>query len=126
MAALLKAIDASLVEVRIDQLKERTFYATVKIKCHDRVSEVDARPSDALALAILMDCPVLVAEVVMAQASAAIPERPASTGEVPAHAGMPQILEDIKSYQNHFKGGIPLSSGEIHQATQLLIDRLYQ
>ena len=92
VAELLKAIDAKLEEVRIDRLKDSTFYATVKITCGATVREVDARPSDAMALAMLCDCPVLVAEEVMARASVDFPD---SAGRVAASQGKDRILEEL-------------------------------
>ncbi|MCS7014053.1 MAG: bifunctional nuclease family protein [Chloroherpetonaceae bacterium] len=55
-------------EVMIDELRNETFFA--KIICeHSGVShEIDARPSDAIALAVRCDAPIYVSEEVMNEA----------------------------------------------------------
>lgn len=61
----LDAVGARVAEVRIDQLAERTFYATAVLEGGAGPVEVDARPSDALHLAVLTGAPIRVkAEVV--------------------------------------------------------------
>jgi uncharacterized protein len=65
MANLLSASGSQLEEVRIDALKDEVFYATLKIRGANGEQEVDARPSDALTLAVLVKCPIYVADEVM-------------------------------------------------------------
>jgi len=74
MANVLEACGAQLEEVRIEALKENTFYAVTRLRAGDAVREVDARPSDAINLALHTGCPVSVAEEVMERAGVAIPE----------------------------------------------------
>jgi bifunctional DNase/RNase len=66
---LLKSVIASLggeVErVVVCELKENTFYATIDIRMPDRVVTIDARPSDAIALALRTGTRVFVEEAVM-------------------------------------------------------------
>src|SRR5207237_9066485 len=52
MASLLSAAGVNLESVQIASLREETFYATVKLRNGQNVAEVDARPSDAVALAL--------------------------------------------------------------------------
>jgi RNA polymerase sigma factor (sigma-70 family) len=75
VANILTATGAQLEEVRIEILKDDTFYAIAKLRNGDNVQEIDARPSDALALALQTGSPIYVAEEVMEQAGAAIPEK---------------------------------------------------
>ena len=56
----LRAVDARVVEVRIDRLAEKTFYAVAVIEGPSGIAEVDARPSDALNAALLSDAKVTV------------------------------------------------------------------
>jgi bifunctional DNase/RNase len=66
---LLKSVIATLggeVErVVVCELKENTFYATIDIRMPDRVVTIDARPSDAIALALRTGTRVFVEESVM-------------------------------------------------------------
>jgi bifunctional DNase/RNase len=57
-ARLVQALGGNLREVRIDRLTEGTYYATVVVDGPQGTAEVDARPSDALALALVVAAPV--------------------------------------------------------------------
>lgn len=59
-ANLLQAGGAKLREVRIDRLVEQTFYATAFVEGSDGTTTVDARPSDAINLALLVGAPIQV------------------------------------------------------------------
>lgn len=73
-ANLLEAVDATLEEVRIESIKNDTFYAVAKVRHGESVREVDARPSDAINLALRTGSPIYVAEDVMEKVGVAIPE----------------------------------------------------
>ena len=62
MANLVNAAGSEIEEVRVEALKDETFYAIVKMRAHGSVLEVDARPSDALALAAHLDKPIYVSD----------------------------------------------------------------
>jgi hypothetical protein len=64
---------AKLESIRIDTLKSDTFYAVVSLRSGDKVHEVDARPSDAMALAVQVKCPIYVTEEVLESASIKVP-----------------------------------------------------
>lgn len=64
------ALGASLKEVWINELKEEVFHAELKVKTAAGSSiGLDARSSDAIALAIRFDCPIFTTEAIMATAS---------------------------------------------------------
>ena len=73
MAKLLEAAGAELKEVRIEALKDFTFYAVAKLRSAGKVREVDARPSDAIALALHMNIPIYVAQELLEQHAVDIP-----------------------------------------------------
>ena len=50
------------------ELKENTFYATIHMKASGRQLQVDARPSDAIALALRTGSPIFVEEAVIQSA----------------------------------------------------------
>ena len=55
-----------LVErIEITELRETTFYANIVLFDGTNTVEIDARPSDAIALAVRAGCPILVADEVM-------------------------------------------------------------
>ena len=67
-ANLLTAAGSRLTEVRITRLTEGVFYAAVVVEGPDGVVEVDARPSDALNLAVVSGAPVRVDAAVLSNA----------------------------------------------------------
>lgn len=73
MISLLQAAGTTVTEVRVEALKGNTYYAVIKLHSGATSSEVDARPSDAIALAIRTNSPIFVATEVMEQAGYLIP-----------------------------------------------------
>jgi hypothetical protein len=65
MARLVEATGARIERVVVSSLREQTFYASVGVRTRDGVAEVDARPSDALNLAVRVGAPILVDPEVM-------------------------------------------------------------
>jgi bifunctional DNase/RNase len=58
-------LNASLERIVINEIKDDTFFATLWLKQDSEIISVDARPSDAIALALRADCPIYVNEEVM-------------------------------------------------------------
>jgi len=65
-------LGATIIEIIIDELRENTFFAKIVLEVSGLTNEVDARPSDAIALAVRARSPIYVAEPVM-EAAAFIP-----------------------------------------------------
>lgn len=57
-AGVIRALGGQVREVRIDRLSDTTFYATIVLDGGPGVAEVDARPSDALCLALTAAAPI--------------------------------------------------------------------
>jgi len=62
---LIRDLNAQLDRVVITELKDDTFLAVLWLRQGEETVMVDARPSDAIALALRADCPIFVAEEVM-------------------------------------------------------------
>lgn len=62
-------LDACIDHVVISDVKGSTFYARLALRQHDRLIDLDARPSDALALAIRQKAPLYIEEDVLERAS---------------------------------------------------------
>lgn len=62
-------LGGTISEIIIDELKENTFYAKIKLEISSMTNEVDSRPSDAIALAVRTGSPLFVSEDVMKIAS---------------------------------------------------------
>jgi bifunctional DNase/RNase len=62
---LLVGLEIRVDKVVVSELKEDTFYALIWLERDGQVISVDSRPSDALALALRVDCPIYVEEEVL-------------------------------------------------------------
>lgn len=62
---LIRNLNAELERVVITELKEDTFFAVLWLRQGEDALTIDARPSDAIALALRADCPIYVSEEVM-------------------------------------------------------------
>jgi bifunctional DNase/RNase len=70
MKELLAALGATLVQVVITQIKDGVFYAKLVLRdAQGEVKELDSRPSDAIALALRVRAPILIADEVFEQAA---------------------------------------------------------
>jgi len=65
-------LEVDLERVVIHSLQDNTFYAVLTLQQGDEKTEIDARPSDAIALALRMDSPIWVLEEVVSEASIAV------------------------------------------------------
>ena len=62
---LLLGLDAGIQKVVVNELKDDTFFAVIWIQRNGELISVDSRPSDALALALRLDCPIYVDDSVL-------------------------------------------------------------
>jgi hypothetical protein len=65
---LLRNMNAQLEKIVITELRDDTFFAVLWIRQDGELMTMDARPSDAIALALRADCPIFVSEQVMQSA----------------------------------------------------------
>lgn len=80
---VLSGLDAHVHKVVVTELKEETFYAVIWMEREGHVISVDSRPSDALALALRVDCPIFVEDdVLKTQKAAAAATDPATSEEL--------------------------------------------
>ena len=64
---IIERLDADVDRVVIDDFWNQVFYAKVYITSGEAEIEVDARPSDAVAIAIRFDAPIFVSEALLDQ-----------------------------------------------------------
>ncbi len=62
---LLLGLDTHVHKVVVNDLRDDTFYALIWLERAGQVMSIDSRPSDALALALRVDCPIYVEEDVL-------------------------------------------------------------
>ncbi len=94
---IIDELGASVVEVFIDELVENTFYAKLVLEIAGVTTSVDARPSDAIAVAVRTVADIYVNETVMDRAAFI----PSSNSEIPAaeksEAGLEAETENIST-----------------------------
>ena len=73
MAAAFGDLGVSIKRIVVTRLADQVFYARLYVKQNGRDLDFDARPSDAIALAVRVECPIFVAADVMENAGI-IPE----------------------------------------------------
>ncbi len=62
---VLLGLDTHVRKVVVNDLREDTFFALIWLERDGRVISIDSRPSDALALALRLDCPIFVDDEVL-------------------------------------------------------------
>ncbi len=83
---VLTGLDAHVHKVVVTELKEDTFFAVIWMEREGRVISVDSRPSDALALALRVDCPIFVEDEVL------------KTSKKTASASDPATSEELRKW----------------------------
>jgi RNA polymerase sigma factor (sigma-70 family) len=83
MAELVRTTGARIDHVSVTELREKTFYATVAVAVDGRTDDVDARPSDAINLAVRVGAAIFVEDGVLADNCVA---RAALSDELARHA----------------------------------------
>lgn len=68
MKSVLETTGNSLQKVEITDIRDNTYYASLHLEGQGTRYTIDSRPSDAIALALRFDVPVLVADEVLEKA----------------------------------------------------------
>ncbi|MFZ5928933.1 MAG: bifunctional nuclease family protein [Acidobacteriota bacterium] len=68
---VLLGLETGVQKVVVSELKEDTFYAVIWLERGGELISIDSRPSDALALALRVDCPIYVDEEVLKSSKSA-------------------------------------------------------
>ncbi len=74
---VLIGLESHVDKVVVTSIQDDTFYAVIWVQQDGRLISIDSRPSDALALALRIDCPILVEDEVLrsSKSQANNPER---------------------------------------------------
>ena len=94
IVGLVRSLNAQLLRVVVSDLRKGTFYAKLVILHDGRNIEVDSRPSDAIALAVLLGAPVFVEDRILEAVSQAAAEAeeaaPAPEDDTPPPESSPE------------------------------------
>ncbi len=69
MRNILESLDTSLEQVIIHDIKDSTFFAKLILRTDGDLQEIDARPSDGIALALRMQAPIYVSDKIVLEES---------------------------------------------------------
>ena len=87
---LLFGLEAGVKKVVVSDLREDTFYAVIWLERNGELISVDSRPSDALAIALRLDCPIYVAETVLKSSKTV-----AAVAEAGSNEELRRVLENL-------------------------------
>ena len=91
MRTLLETLDARLEQVVIHDIRESTFFAKLIVRTNGDLQEIDARPSDGIALALRMNAPIYVSDKIVLEES--VPDKKEEGQEVERFK---KFIEDLK------------------------------
>lgn len=104
LSNMLQELGGAVDRVVVNDLTNDTFFAQLHVRVAERELEIDARPSDALALAVRNDAPIFVEDAVLEQAGVTLDE--ASEGEAEDEsrprgpAVKPEELEKMSAFKD--------------------------
>jgi uncharacterized protein len=96
---VLLGLDVRVDKIVVNDLKDDTFYALIWVEREGQMMTIDSRPSDALALALRVDCPIFVDEQVLknSKVTSALAERTSNEQLRSWLEGLPD--EDLGRYK---------------------------
>jgi len=69
LLSTIKELGAAVERVAITELKDDVFYARISLRRNGQILEIDARPSDSIALALRAGVPIFVSEDIVTESA---------------------------------------------------------
>lgn len=91
MRTIIESLDGRLEQVVIHDIRESTFFAKLVVRKNGELQEIDARPSDGIAVALRMSAPIYVADKIVLEESA--PDKKVEEAEVERFK---KFIDDLK------------------------------
>jgi bifunctional DNase/RNase len=91
MRTMLESLHASLEQIVIHDIKDSTFFAKLVVRQNGDTREIDARPSDGIALALRMQAPIFVSDKIVLEETVA--DKKAEAEEM---ARFKRFIEELK------------------------------
>jgi RNA polymerase sigma factor (sigma-70 family) len=101
MANMLKEFGMKVVRVVVTDLRESTYYARITIQTDGKLKEIDARPSDSIALALRTGAPIFVAKSVLSESGIRPDEKVLSS------------LKDVKLVEEKFTDKLKAEASKV-------------
>jgi hypothetical protein len=107
LKSVIETLGAEVIHILISSLERNTYYARIVLDVNGDTTEVDSRPSDAIALAVRVDAPIFVAEEVMDQAGM-MPEEEMSLSDEAGSGRRAEVSdttpEDLGAFKDFVEG----------------------
>jgi len=91
MRTMLESLQAHLEQIVIHDIKDSTFFAKLVVRTNGDTQEIDARPSDGIALALRMQAPIYVSDKIVLEETVA--DKKSEQEEL---AKFRRFIEDLK------------------------------
>ncbi len=98
LRSVIEVLGAKVSRILVNEIHENTFFARIIFDVAGRYAEVDSRPSDAIALAVRVNCPIFVEDLVLQEAALVLDEP--SPAERPVEPGLDifrSFIEQLES-----------------------------
>ena len=91
MRTMLESLQARLEQIVIHDIKDSTFFAKLVVRTNGDTQEIDARPSDGIALALRMQAPIFVSDKIVLEET--VSDKKSEQEEM---AKFRRFIEDLK------------------------------
>ena len=108
LASVVEKLDARIDEVRVTELRDDVYYASIFLISAHGQTEVDARPSDALVLAVRVKCPISVEASLFLARSVLLNVRPVRSYGMEVQ----ELTQDLKAALGYHGEGVLVSQVE--------------
>ncbi len=97
MVVMISELSGKVVRVEVTELREQTFYARIHIETGEGIKEIDARPSDSIAIALKTNAPIFVN---------------ADLFDIKKEEGLPEKINDPQSLKERLRNINPEDFGK--------------
>ncbi|MCW2971831.1 MAG: hypothetical protein JWN72_104 [Thermoleophilia bacterium] len=95
MMQAIEELDGAVSQVAITELRDNTFFAQVTVEVSGAERQLDARPSDALALAVRADAPIFASDEIVAESGIEFEQEDANGDSAEVVEQFRSFLEDV-------------------------------
>lgn len=74
LKTIISVLSASVEKIAVTELKDQTYYGRIWLKSNGVMHEIDARPSDSIALALKVKAPIFAEESLFNLSAPSVPE----------------------------------------------------
>lgn len=96
LSNLISELGGTVASVVVNDLKDDTFFAQIRIEHDGQTIEIDSRPSDAIALAVRSEVPIYVADEVLERAGVVLDDDGQPIEGVGAEVSTPATAEELE------------------------------